>query len=75
MPRSNFDLKHPPAAASLADENCPKCGTEMEPIDSAVEGLPLRQLRLCPQCYLVTWHDETGFQSRQGVPVKKPTTH
>jgi hypothetical protein len=43
----------------------------MEPIDIAVEGLPLRQLRLCPQCYLVTWLDAGGFQTRQGVPMKK----
>jgi len=43
----------------------------MEPIDIAVEDLPVRQLRLCPACYLVTWLDDTGFQTRQGVPVKK----
>ena len=44
----------------------------MEPIDSVVEELPIHKLRLCPQCYLVTWNDETGIQVRQGVPVKKP---
>jgi hypothetical protein len=43
----------------------------MEPIDIAVEDLPLRQLRLCPECYLVTWMDDGGFQTRQGVPMKK----
>jgi hypothetical protein len=43
----------------------------MEPIDNAVEDLSLRELRLCPACYLVTWLDETGFQIRQGVPMKK----
>ncbi len=43
----------------------------MEPIDIAVEDLPLRQLRLCPECYLVTWTDDGGFQIRQGVPMKK----
>jgi hypothetical protein len=43
----------------------------MEPIDIAVENLPLRQLRLCPRCYLVTWLDDSGFQSRQGVPMRK----
>jgi hypothetical protein len=53
------------------EENCPKCGTEMEPIEIEVEGLPLQQLQLCPKCYLVTWMDETGFQIRQGVPVKR----
>ena len=56
---------------NLDDEGCPKCGSEMEPIDIAVEDLLLRQLRLCPECYLVTWMDETGFQIRQGVPMKK----
>jgi len=30
--------------------------------------LPLRQLRLCPECYLFTWLDDTGFQTRQGYP-------
>jgi len=43
----------------------------MEPIDIAVEGLPLRELRLCPACYLVTWIDDNGFQTRQGVPMKR----
>jgi hypothetical protein len=43
----------------------------MEPIDIAVEDLPVRQLRLCPECYLVTWMDDSGFQIRQGVPMKK----
>jgi hypothetical protein len=43
----------------------------MEPIDNAIEALPARHLRLCPECYLVTWKDATGFQVRQGVPMKK----
>jgi hypothetical protein len=60
-----------PIGLALTDESCPKCGSEMEAIDVAVEDLPLRQLRLCPECYLVTWMDETGFQFRQGVPMKK----
>jgi len=55
----------------LDDATCPKCGAEMEPIDNVAEGPTVEDLRLCPKCYLVTWHDETGFQSRQGVPVKK----
>jgi hypothetical protein len=61
----------PPIGQALEDERCPKCGTEMEPIDIAVEDLPLRQLRLCPECYLVTWLDDGGFQTRQGVPMTK----
>jgi hypothetical protein len=43
----------------------------MEPIEIAVEGLPLQQLQLCPACYLVTWSDEGGLHFRQGVPMKK----
>jgi ribosomal protein S27AE len=71
MPRNNSDPTDKPAGLALEDESCPKCGTDMEPIDIAVEGLPLRQLRLCPRCYLVTWMDDSGFQTRQGVPMKK----
>lgn len=71
MPRNNCDPADKPGVVALGGEGCPKCGTEMEPIDIAVDGLPLRQLRLCPDCYLVTWLDDTGFQIRQGVPMKK----
>jgi hypothetical protein len=53
----------------LDDSACPKCGVEMEPIDSDVEGLTVEHLRLCPVCYLVTWSDRDGIHMRQGVPV------
>jgi hypothetical protein len=53
----------------LDDSGCPKCGVEMEPIESDVEGLTVHQLRLCPSCYLVTWSDGDGIHIRQGVPV------
>jgi len=43
----------------------------MEPIEMGVEELPIRQIQLCPGCYLVTWSDRDGFHFRQGVPVKK----
>jgi hypothetical protein len=43
----------------------------MEPIESGAEGPPLKELQLCPGCYLVMWRDEDGFQVRQGVPMKK----
>ena len=69
MPLNNCD----PASTfvnALAAESCPRCGAEMEPIASAVKDLPLRELHLCPECYLVTWTDASGFQVRQGVPVK-----
>ena len=50
---------------------CPRCGTEMELIDSTVRDVVMDDLRLCPQCYLVTWRDQTGVQTRQGVPLKE----
>jgi uncharacterized protein with PIN domain len=50
---------------------CPKCGVEMEPIQSSIEELPVQELQLCPRCYLVIWRDAAGFQIRQGVPMKK----
>jgi hypothetical protein len=56
--------------ALLDDVACPKCGVEMEPIEIAVEGLPVEQLQLCPGCYLVTWSDQDGLHVRQGVPMK-----
>jgi hypothetical protein len=71
MPRKNCDPINKAGGDAVEDANCPECATEMEPIDIAVEDLPLRQLRLCPRCYLVTWLDDSGFQCRQGVPMKK----
>ena len=71
MPPNNYDPEGRFLSAVLGDEDCPKCGTRMESVEIEVEELPIRQLRLCPECYLVTWNDENGFQSRQGVPMKK----
>jgi len=71
MPLNNCNPADRFASSALAGESCPKCGAEMEPIASTVKELPLRELRLCPECYLVTWIDASGFQVRQGVPVKK----
>jgi len=71
MPPNNYDPAGKFLSAVLGDEDCPKCGTLMEAVDIEVEELPIQQLRLCPGCYLVTWNDENGFQSRQGVPMKK----
>ncbi len=53
------------------DNECPKCGIEMEPIEVAVEDLPIQQLQLCPKCYLVTWRDHEGLHAQQGFPVEK----
>jgi hypothetical protein len=71
MQQNNCDPGDKPIGLALGDESCPKCGTEMEPIDIEVADLPVRQLQLCPECYLVTWMDDTGFQVRQGVPMNK----
>jgi uncharacterized protein with PIN domain len=51
------------------NDHCPKCGAEMEPIEVALEELPIQELHLCPSCYLVTWSDGDGPHFRQGVPM------
>jgi hypothetical protein len=71
MPQNNCDRALTPVDPALYDDSCPKCGIEMEPIEIAVEGLPLEQLRLCPDCYVVTWIEQNGHHVRQGVPLKK----
>jgi hypothetical protein len=43
----------------------------MEPIESGADGPAVQELQLCPHCYLVIWHDGSGFQIRQGVPVRE----
>ncbi len=43
----------------------------MEPIDVAVEGLHIEELRLCPNCYLVAWNDQSGMRTEQGIPMPK----
>jgi hypothetical protein len=70
MPPNSYDPKPEPAEPIPADLKCPKCDVEMEPIDIEVEGLPLQNLQLCPDCYLVTWSDQDGLHLRQGLPVK-----
>jgi len=71
MQQKNYDPVPPPADPVTGLDGCPKCGTEMEPIEVAVEGLPLEHLQLCPGCYLVMWSGPDGLQCRQGVPMKK----
>jgi hypothetical protein len=71
MPPNNYDLAVTPIDPALSDSECPKCGVAMEPIEIGVEGLPLQHVQLCPRCYLVTWSDQYGLHSRQGVPMKK----
>jgi hypothetical protein len=69
MPLKNGDTAPKAVDPRSADSACPKCGAETEPIEIAVEGLPLDQLQLCPTCYLVTWRDQEGFHVRQGFPA------
>ena len=71
MPQNNYDPEPTPINSVFEDRRCPKCGVEMEQIESGAEGPPLQQLQLCPVCYLVTWTDNDGFQVRQGVPMKR----
>jgi len=71
MPQKSCDPELTPVDPVSADRKCPKCGTETEPIDVEVEGLPIQDLQLCPRCYLVIWHDGDGIHVRQGVPMKK----
>jgi hypothetical protein len=71
MPPNNCDLAATPLDPALAEQACPKCGVAMEPIEMAVEGLPLQELQLCPSCYLVMWSDEEGIHARQGVPMER----
>jgi len=59
-----------PSNSDPSDLKCPKCGTDMEPIDSTPDGPLLQQLQLCPNCYLVMWNDKDGMHVRQGVPMK-----
>ena len=63
-----------PENSAPGGEPCPKCGVEMEPIETGIAGPELRELLLCPSCYLVTWTDLDGLHARQGVPVKKGTS-
>jgi hypothetical protein len=71
MPPKKCDSAVTPIDSLLEYQACPKCGFAMEPIDTGVDGPPVKQLQLCPACYLVTWSDQDGLHARQGVPVKK----
>jgi hypothetical protein len=71
MPQNNCDPALTPVDPVRCDDVCPKCGVAMEPIEAAVEGLALEQLRLCPGCYLVTWIGHNEHHIRQGVAMKR----
>jgi hypothetical protein len=66
----NSDARFTPTDP-LKGEGCPKCGLEMESIDTCPGAPSLQQIRLCPNCYLVMWSDQTGLHIRQGVPMGK----
>jgi hypothetical protein len=71
MNQNNYQAAPSLAQRLLSGGTCPKCGAEMEPIDSGPEGPAVEHLQLCPGCYLVMWTDDGGLQVRQGVPVNK----
>ena len=68
MQKTN-DPRMVPVHPVPGNDQCPKCGAGMEPIEVAVEELPIQELHLCPSCYLVTWSDRDGLHFRQGVPM------
>jgi hypothetical protein len=43
----------------------------MEQIETDAEEQPFEDLQLCPSCYLVTWNDQQGPRSQQGIPMPK----
>ena len=43
----------------------------MEQIETDAQNQPFEDLRLCPSCYLVTWDDQQGPHSQQGVPMPR----
>ncbi|MEO8051053.1 MAG: hypothetical protein ABI833_11620 [Acidobacteriota bacterium] len=59
--------------AFTIDARCPRCTSEMEAIETDIVDVPLDDLRLCPNCYLVTWNDQRGHHTQQGVPVQGTT--
>jgi hypothetical protein len=71
MQQNNFvpDLPTGDAAADLS--KCPKCGVEMERIETNAEGPKVEELQLCPKCYLVTWSDQDGLHFRQGFAMNR----
>jgi len=69
MPQNNSEPNPPAADPELDASKCPKCGVEMEPIETNAEGPQVQELQLCPKCYLVTWSDQDGLHLRQGVAM------
>ncbi len=69
MPQNNSEPDLRAGNPSLNASKCPKCGVEMERIDTAADGPQVLELQLCPKCYLVTWSDQDGMHVRQGVAM------
>ena len=59
---------------SIGSMRCPRCDADMEQIEEDAENQLFDDLQLCPSCYLVTWSDQNGFHSQQGIPVPKNLT-
>jgi len=69
MPHNNSQPDFPAGDAAAELLKCPQCGAEMERIETTAEGPQVRELQLCPKCYLVTWSDQEGMHVRQGVAM------
>ena len=67
MARETSDPFEPPVQPD--DRLCPRCGIEMEPIETSDSMAACTGMDLCPGCYLVMWKDDAGIHVRQGVPM------
>lgn len=63
--------KYLPGSEGTDDMLCPRCSSDMEQIETSIGTQNIGELRLCPSCYLVTWKDQNGSHSQQGIPVPK----
>jgi len=63
--------KADPTLTSSNSASCPKYGAETEPIETGAERSQMREMYLCPSCYLLMWSDNQGLHIRQGIPMNK----
>jgi hypothetical protein len=73
VPQNNSAPNCPAGDPEMDASKCPKCDVEMERIETNAEGPDVRELQLCPKCYLVTWSDHDGLHLRQGVAMNRGT--
>ena len=71
VPEDGIIMRAQDPVPDTMDSTCPRCGTEMEPIEPSPQGPPVQELQLCPNCYLVIWSDQQGLHLQQGVPMKE----